>query len=366
MKLARIEFAPFRIPFRQPLRLAGGSVVARVGLLVRAFDADGAAGIGEVAPPPLAGEQGIADAVAALVPVRTALRRNRPIDLAPWLPDGWGSSLSGAVRAGVEMACCDLVGRAQGRRAAEVLGVAVRDEVAVNALIEEQDPRAAAEAARALLAAGYRCFKLKVAHGLAQDIARVAAVRAAVGAAARIRLDANGVWTVEEATAAIARLAAHGIEYVEQPVRTIEELARVRHAVDTPIAADECVTGADAVRRLAALQAADVIVVKPAYLGMRHALAVIERARAHGLQVVVTSALDTSIGIAAALHLAATLPDPVLPCGLATAALLAGDLVREPPIPRGGNLAVPKGAGLGIELDEAAVRRWSSRDALHG
>jgi O-succinylbenzoate synthase len=170
---------------------------------------------------------------------------------------------------------------------------------------------------------------------------------------------------VDEATAAITRLAAHGIEYVEQPVRTMEELARVRRAVGTPIAADECVTDANAVERLAALEAADVIVVKPALRGMRNAVAVIERARAHGLQVVVTSALDTSVGIAAALHLAATLPDPVPPCGLATAALLAGDLVREPLIPRAGSLALPRGAGLGVDLDEAAVERWSSRDNLH-
>jgi O-succinylbenzoate synthase len=210
-----------------------------------------------------------------------------------------------------------------------------------------------------LVAAGYRCLKLKVSHDLAADTARVAAVRAAVGPEVSIRLDANGVWTVDEATTAITQLAAHGIEYVEQPVGEMADLARVRRAVNTPIAADECVTGVNAIDRLAAMAAADVVVVKPAFLGLRNALAVVERARAHGLQVVVTSALDTSVGIAAALHLAATLPDPLLPCGLATAALLAGDLVREPLIPHGGRLTLPRGAGFGIQVDEAAVERWS-------
>ncbi|MBP1684906.1 MAG: Mandelate racemase/muconate lactonizing protein [Deltaproteobacteria bacterium] len=365
MRLAWIDSTPFRIPFRQPLSIAGSLVFARVGLLVRAYSANGFVGIGEVAPPPLAGDQSIIDAVSAMASVQDTLRRDGPITIVPWLPEGWGSSLSGAVRAGVEMACCDLAARLEDRRVAELLGAAVHDEIPVNALIESQDPRTAADAVSALLAAGYRCFKLKVSHDLAHDNARVAAVRGTAGPGVRIRLDANGAWTVDEATAAITRLAAHGIEYVEQPVRTMEELARVRRAVGTPIAADECVTDANAVERLAALEAADVIVVKPALLGMRNAVAVIERARAHGLQVVVTSALDTSVGIAAALHLAATLPDPVPPCGLATAALLAGDLVREPLIPRAGSLALPRGAGLGVDLDEAAVERWSSRDNLH-
>ena len=84
------------------------------------------------------------------------------------------------------------------------------------------------------------------------------------------------------------------------------------------------------------------------------------------MNVVVTSVLDTSIGIAAALHLAATLPDPVLPCGLATASLLAGDLVREPLMPRGGWLSVPQGPGLGVQLDPAAVRRWCGDAVRYG
>jgi O-succinylbenzoate synthase len=365
MTLARIECAPFRIPFRRPLSIGGRAVAARFGLLVRACGDNGLVGLGEVAPHPTADNDTIAAAVAALATLQGALQASGPVAIAPWLPERVGSSLSGEVRAGVEMACCDLFARSEGRRVAEVLGAVMREEIPVNALIEQRDPQAAAAAAGELAAAGYRCLKLKVSHDLAEDDARLSAVRGAVGPAVHIRLDANGMWTVDEATAAITRLAAHAIEYVEQPVRAMEDLARVRRAVDTPIAADESVTDADAVERLAALEAADVIVVKPAFLGMRNAVAVIERAHAHRLQVVVTSALDTSIGIAAALHLAATLPGPVRPCGLATAALLAGDLVREPLIPQGGSLALPKGAGLGIDLDEAAVQRWSCRNNLH-
>jgi L-alanine-DL-glutamate epimerase-like enolase superfamily enzyme len=99
-------------------------------------------------------------------------------------------------------------------------------------------------------------------------------------------------------------------------------------------------------------------VVKPALLGLHAAVSVVRMAQACGLGVVVTSALDTSIGIAAALHLAATLPDPVLPCGLATASLLAGDLANDAPTPRGGWLEVPPGPGLGVHLDAERLQRW--------
>ena len=105
---------------------------------------------------------------------------------------------------------------------------------------------------------------------------------------------------------------------------------------------------------------ANVIVVKPALLGLRAAVAVVRTAQACGMNVVVTSVLDTSLGIAAALHLAATLPDPVLPCGLATASLLAGDLAHEPLVPRGGWLEVPRGPGLGVQLDTEMLQRWRS------
>jgi L-alanine-DL-glutamate epimerase-like enolase superfamily enzyme len=156
----------------------------------------------------------------------------------------------------------------------------------------------------------------------------------------------------------LPQLAAYDLEYIEQPVAGMADLAQVRRAVDVPIAADECVTDAGTVRELAVLGAADIVVVKPALLGLRAAVSVVRTAQACGLGVVVTSALDTSIGIAAALHLAATLPDPALPCGLATASLLAGDLARDPLTPRSGWLEVPRGPGLGVQLDTESLQRW--------
>lgn len=358
MKLHGIDWTPFRIPFRRPLRIAGAAVAARTGILLHAHGDNGQVGMGEVAPHPLAGDAGVRDAAEGIAKFSTALLSCGPIEIDPWLPDHLAMLLSTEARAGMEMACCDLAAQAAGIRVAQLLGGAVRELVPVNAIIDQPEPEAAAAAVRQRVAEGFQCLKLKVAHDLPGDLARVAAVREAAGFAVRIRIDANGVWSVDEAIAAIQRLAVHGIEYVEQPVREIEDLAQVRRAVETPIAADECVTGVESVERLVHTEAADIVVVKPVLLGLRTAAAIIHRARACGLRVVVTSALDTSLGIAAALHVAATLPDPALPCGLATASLLEGDLVHEPLIPHAGWLRLPSGPGLGLALDAEALQRW--------
>lgn len=211
----------------------------------------------------------------------------------------------------------------------------VRTEVAVNALVA-----GVAEAVEAVVA-GYRCLKVKVGRAEA-DVDRVAAIRNAVGPAVRIRVDANGAWDVDTAVATIRRLAPYDIEFVEQPAATVEDLAAVRRKVDTPIAADECVRTHDDARRLSRLAAADLIVLKVQPLGgVRPALMIAEAA---GLPAVVTSMMETSVGLAAGLALAAALPELRYACGLGTAALLGADVVADPLAPVGGRLAVRRPA----------------------
>ncbi|WP_432541659.1 o-succinylbenzoate synthase [Kineococcus sp. SYSU DK002] len=223
-----------------------------------------------------------------------------------------------------------------------------RDRVEVNATV----PAVAAADVPAVLAGfpGCRTAKVKVAEAgadfptrLAEDVARVAAVRAALGPDAAVRVDANGGWSVDEAERALGELAPHGLEYAEQPCATLEEMAGLRrrlHAAGTavPLAADESVRKAEDPLRVAGLEAADVVVLKVAPLaGVRRALDV---AAGCGLPVVVSSALDTSVGIAAGTALAAALPDLPFACGLGTAALLEHDVVTEPLLPVGGSLPV--------------------------
>jgi O-succinylbenzoate synthase len=212
----------------------------------------------------------------------------------------------------------------------------VRDRVPVNDLVPALPPDRAASLAAAAVAAGCRCLKVKV--GPATDADRVAAVRDAVGPHVRLRVDANGAWDLDGATAAVGRLARYDLELVEQPVATLDDLARLRRRVDVALAADESVRDVDDARALARLDAADAVVVKVQPLGgVAAALAVAEAA---GVPAVVSAVYETSVGVAAGLALAAALPELPYACGLGTAALLAAAVVADPLIPEGCELIV--------------------------
>ena len=302
------------------------------------------------------------------------LHRFRRIDVRDGLllhgPYGWGEcspfwgygavESSAWLRAGVEAATV---------RLPEPL----RDQIPLNVTIPVVPPRVAA----GLVAASGGCTtaKVKVADprsGLADDCARLAAVREALGPGGRIRVDANAAWTPDRAVAAIAELdaAAGGLEYVEQPCRSVEELARVRARTDAPIAADESVRRAEDPLAVARAGAADLIIVKVQPLGgVLRALEVVERA---GLDAVVSSALDTSVGISVAANLAGCLPSLEHACGLATVELFDGDVTERPLLPVGGAIPVARASvdapvGGADALPGRLAERWADRlDAMCG
>jgi O-succinylbenzoate synthase len=193
---------------------------------------------------------------------------------------------------------------------------------------------------------GARTAKVKVAEKgqtLADDVARVVAVREHVD---HVRVDANGGWTVDDAVQALAALTADGaLQYAEQPCATVEELVELRRrlaerGVAVPIAADESIRRADDPLRVVRAGAADVAVVKVAPLGgMRALVRLAEELAGHGANVVVSSALDTAVGITAGLSAAAALPDLDLACGLGTGGFFDAD-VAAPRAMSNGELAV--------------------------
>lgn len=209
----------------------------------------------------------------------------------------------------------------------------VRERVEVNALVDAGSDVPTVP--------GARVVKLKVGRAdPAAEVARVVRLRAHLGPDPAIRLDANGAWDVDTAVAFLDAVETHGIEFVEQPVASMEDLAAVRRRTSVRIAADECVRSVADAERLRSLDAADVLVLKVQPLGgVRPALAVAEAA---GLSVVVTSMFETSIGLAAGLALACALPEAPLACGLATLDRLAGDVVADPLRPHAGLLTVPE------------------------
>ena len=241
---------------------------------------------------------------------------------------------------------------------------AVRSEIPVNATV----PAVAAASVPAVLARfdGCRTAKIKVAEPgqrLADDIARVQAAREAMGPEGRIRVDANGAWNVDEAERALHAFAEFDLEYAEQPCETVEELAELRRRVKymgIPIAADESVRKAADPLAVARAGAADLLVVKAQPLGgVRRALEIVAEA---GLPAVVSSALDTSIGLSMGVALAAALPELEYDCGLGTASLFTADVASPALAPRGGMLPtgriVPDPALLAENAASADRREW--------
>ncbi len=242
----------------------------------------------------------------------------------------------------------------------------LRDRIEVNATVPAVD---AAEVAGILARfPGCRTAKVKVAERgqtLADDLARVRAVREIMGDDARVRVDANGGWGVDEAVTALLALAEFDLDYAEQPCAAVDELVEVRlrlaaHGSVVRIAADESVRKAEDPLAVARSGAADLLIVKAQPLGgIDRAIRIVTEA---GLPVVVSSALDTSVGISMGLHLAAALPGPAAgsgiagsdatspgaalagACGLGTVALLDGDVTADPLIPEDGWIAVRRPA----------------------
>lgn len=245
-------------------------------------------------------------------------------------PAGWGECSPLPSWTEAEMANAE---QAAEEAAARGFPPALRRRVTVNAMVPRVEP---AVAARLAVASG--CATIKVKVGDAGGWARVAAVRAAVGRNVRIRLDANSAWDVDTALAELRALAVHGIELVEDPVATLAELAALRRRSPVAVAAEMSVRTVAAARRLRELDAADAVVLKPQRIGgVAAALAAAAEAR---VPAIASSALETSVGLAAVVALAAALPESPYAHGAGTALLLDTDVTREPLLPERGELAV--------------------------
>ncbi|MDR6972491.1 o-succinylbenzoate synthase [Leifsonia shinshuensis] len=240
---------------------------------------------------------------------------------------------------------------------------ALRDRIPVNATVPAVD----ADDVPGVLArySGARTAKVKVAEPgqtLADDVARVRAVREALGPEGRVRIDANALWNLDEAEHAIHALAPFDLEYVEQPCATVDELAELRRRIKymgIPVAADESVRKATDPLAVARAGAADLLVVKAQPLGGIHsALRIVEEA---GLPAVVSSAIDTSVGIAMGAHLAAALPELEFDCGLGTVAMFVDDVSDDPLTPRDGVIPVVRPSVSSRRLD--ALRADDDRTA---
>ena len=306
-----LESLRFALP--RPLVTAHGEIRERIGSVVSLIDAEGRCGRGEAAPLPGFGLESDREAWGALERAGHALVASAGGELDALLDlVEAATEKAPSARGALDTALHELAARGEGCELAAFLaqaeGRAPRARKSWTGLLHEREPRALAEETRAVVAAGCDAVKLKIAAG-DDDAARVAAVREACPARVELRLDANAGWSEAEAREALATLARFAPSYVEQPVASVEALARLRATSPVPLAVDESLSDPRAAAEIAARRAADVWVLKPAVVGgLRAARRIAAAGRAAGAEIVVGGFLDGPVGAAAARALAAALP----------------------------------------------------------
>ncbi len=340
----RLGVRRHRLRLSQALETSYGALSERELLSVTLTDEDGVSGYGEATP--LQPYDGV-----SIERVEAALERYRPV--VERTAGVNGARIVDACRraddlpeafAAIDLALWDLAGRRAGRPVASLLTDTPARYVEVNATLSALDRAGAAEQALRATAQGFGCLKVKVGTG--DDAGRVAAVRAAAGPHAALRLDANGAWSVEQAERAIEALSPVGLELVEEPVHGISAVRELRARVAVRVAIDE--TAAEHGALTAGV--ADAVCLKISRCGGISGLLVAAAlVRASGAEVYVASTLDGPLGIAAGVHAAAALASrgPLPACGLATLAMF--DTGCTELAPHAGRITVPVGPGLGVE-----------------
>lgn len=378
-EVSRVWWKSYRVPFRRQFVAAHGAQSFREGLLVGIETDAGGFGLGEASPLPGYSGGSLRETAAAIATLARPLLGSTPE--CAWttgvaLP-GVSVGSANAARCGVETAAADLLARVRGiSLAALIAGPAGMSSntparIPVNATIDLSEPVDAADEARTLVRAGFGTLKLKVGTHHATDLARVLAVREAVGHSIELRIDANGSWTAGESPNLLDQYGSLGVALCEQPISrqtpdALKLLAALRSQSPIPIALDEsCRTQGDLAAIIAA-GAADAVVLKPMASGLRTALAMLRSATEHRLPVIVTTMFDAGPGVAVASHLAALCsPLPrirersgVTAHGLATVNHLESSLVIGATRIEHGSVCVPELPGLGLELDSTALARY--------
>ncbi len=363
--IENVVWHAYHIPLRSDFRTAHGTLTIRSGAVIEIHTTTGITGMGEIAPLPAFGSGTLHTALACLPEIAVRIQGKRLADTLKLLYNEADTLPASAICA-LESALLDALGKSMQRSVSALLAPTTalpRASVRVNAVIGASTAEEATRYARAAVQAGFGCIKLKMGSGEQTEIERVAAVRAAIGPAIHLRLDANEAWDFAQARTILTGCARFDIQYIEQPLAADDLLGmqRLRQAISIPIAADEALYDLDSARRILAAEAADVLIIKPQLAGgLRVGRQIMQEAAAQHVQCVVTSTIEAGIGLAGALHLAAASPEVTLECGLATLHLLEDDLLSTKLVVYHSSIAVPTGPGLGIQLDRQALTKYSN------
>lgn len=367
MTIDRVDVIPVSLPLRRPHHMAIGTVSRVEYVIVKVQSDQGLVGLGEA---PL--EQGPIFSEETIGSVCDVIRRfiaPQLVGTDPVLVHGHAEEWRRTIKrnffakAAVEMALLDLAGQVAGRPVYDLLGGACRQGIPLSFSLGTGNPDEEIEEIESLLERGIGLYKIKVGFlGVREDVGRVRRIVEHFSGRARFRVDANEAWTFSEARSVLFALGDLPIDFIEQPVsrQPMQLMAELSKSSPIPIAADESVFGPEDAFAVCQARAADVVSVKIQKAGgllPSHQIAVICRAAGVGLYL--GGMLETGIGTAAALHFGASAPGLTFGCELVGPLMLPSSLVAEAPLVHEGQVLVPQGAGLGVTLDDDAVRAYA-------
>lgn len=369
LKITRIETIPIQVPLKAELAIRsgrGGAHTVSPFLLVKVHTDEGLIGLGEAScTPRWSGEDQVTGAHLIHTYLEPLLVGEDPCDVAR-VAGKFRLAFAGNyfTRSAVEMALWDLAGKAAGKPVYQLLGGKVREYAPTKWSVSGVEPAKAADIASWALAQGFKAMKVKVGLDPAGDLARVKAVREAVGDQIKLGVDANGGWSRDQAGQVIEQLYAHNIHFVEQPLPpdAITEMAELRRRLRVPLIADESIYTLQDAKALAYLEGADVFSIYVGKAGgLGPALEIAWFAESRGLKCTLGSNLELGVGSAAMAHVAVAargIAAEEFPCDIIGPFFYEDDIVLAPALIAPGRAQPAERPGLGVELDEEKVARY--------
>ena len=373
VKITGIETIPICVPLKAEFAIRsgrGGSHKVSPFLLVKVHTDAGLIGIGEAScTPRWSGEDQVTGAHLIRNYLEPLLIGDNPVGIEQITQKfRLAFAANYFTKAAVEMALWDLAGKIAGKPVYELLGGKVRESVPTKWSVSGVEPEKAAAIAKWAVARGFGAMKVKVGLDAEGDVARVRAVRAAIGAKVKLGVDANGGWTLETAERTIQQLRAEGIYFVEQPLppEELTAMAELRQRIGLPVIADESVGTMQDARAVALAGAADVFSIYVGKAGgIGPAVKIARFAAGAGIKCTIGSNLELGIGSAAMVHLAlatAGITAEDYACDIIGPLFYEDDIVREPLPIAPGSARANERPGLGVELDEEKVRKYTVKD----
>ncbi len=363
MRITGIDIHPLRVPLKGVFRNAHDTKTRQDSVVVCVRTDEGVTGVGNVDPDPGHSEESFDQTLKALRTLAPGLTGRDPLNLSAAL-ELMDRCLPRHLdaKAAVEMALFDLKGKALDQPVHSLLGGRLKDEVLLNGWIGLLEPDEAAREALGWRDRGFGSVKIKLGAGVESDRDRVAAVRGAVGAGLKLRVDANEGYDVGEAIRLGRTLAPLDVTLFEQPVSRSDYagLARVRRGIDIPVMADEAIVGPETLVEVIRKEAADIVKVKVMKQGgILRTLRMVHMAEAAGIRCVIGHGFGLTINTLAELHVAATCANIMDGCESVGPLKMAGDVVEQPLDLQRGRVPVPDSPGLGAELSTAELARWA-------